>query len=303
MSLSGLLEFSQQLPGLKQLKSNGFSDSQIINTIKSLQPFVIASAAEKSQTIVAVTATGRESEDLAAALKSLAPQLSVEVFPSWETLPHEKLSPSREVVGKRLALIHRIKTGEQLDVICAPLRSLLQPFAADLGGIAPLTLQAGAEIEISDLARQLVLLGYERVDLVERRGQLAVRGGIVDVFSPLDDHPVRIEFWDSTIEQLRKFNVADQRSINAPVTQVVIPTCREILLTEAVKARAAELAEKYPLFTESLSAIAAGQLIEGVESLAPLLVGELTTLVQLLPNKSTVVLLEPERIRARAEDL
>ncbi|MFZ9283428.1 MAG: transcription-repair coupling factor [Candidatus Nanopelagicales bacterium] len=303
MSLTGLLEFSQQLPGLKQLKSNGFSDSQIINAIKSLQPFVIASAAEKSQTIVAVTATSRECEDLAAALKSLAPQLSVEVFPSWETLPHEKLSPSREVVGKRLALIHRIKTGEQIDVICAPLRSLLQPFAADLGGIAPLTLQVDAEIEISDLARQLVLLGYERVDLVERRGQLAVRGGIVDVFSPLDDHPVRIEFWDSTIEQLRKFNVADQRSINAPVTQVVIPACREILLTEAVKARAAELAEQHPLFTESLSAIAAGQLIEGVESLAPLLVGELTTLVQLLPNKSTVVLLEPERIRARAEDL
>lgn len=303
MSLTGLLELSQQLPGLSQLKSSGLVDNQVVNAIKSLHPFIAATAAQHKKTIIAVTATSRESEDLAQAVKSLAPDLSVRIFPAWETLPHEKLSPSREVVGRRLALIHEIKSGVQIDLICTPLRSLLQPFAANLGEFPPLQLSVGSEIAIPDLARKLIQLGYERVDLVERRGQIAIRGGIVDVFSPLDDHPIRLEFWDQTIDQLRKFNVADQRSLSEEVSELIAPACREILITDQVRAKAAELAKEHPLFSEALSAVAEGQLIDGVESLTPILVGELTTLVELLPNKSGVLLLEPERIRSRAEDL
>lgn len=303
MSLAGLLNLSKQISGLDQLAASGLSDALSINAIKAMQPFIVATAARKSKTLIAVTATSRESEDLAATLSALDPNLAVRVFPSWETLPHEKLSPSREVVGKRLALIHELKSGVELNVICAPLRSLLQPFAADLGSNAPLRLKVGAEIELSKLARNLVQLGYERVDLVERRGQIAVRGGIVDVFSPLDDHPIRAEFWDQTIDQLRKFNVADQRSIPGEIAELIAPACREILLTDQVKAKAAQLATSHPLLAEPLTAVAAGLLVEGVESLAPLLVGELITLIDLMPSQSAVLLLEPERIQARAEDL
>lgn len=303
MSLTGLLELSQKLPGLAELKSTGLVDNQIITAIKSLHPFIAATAANKTKTIVVVTATSRESEDLAAAINALGAGLETQVFPAWETLPHEKLSPSREVVGKRLALIHQIKSGDSINVICAPLRSLLQPFAANLGNFPPLKLTVGDEIAINELARQLIQLGYERVDLVERRGQLAVRGGIVDVFSPLDDHPIRLEFWDESIEQMRKFNVADQRSIDLPVEQLIAPACREILLTQEVRDKAAEIAQTNPLFQETLAAVAAGQLVDGVESLAPLLVGELITLVELLPTGAGILLLEPERIRSRAEDL
>jgi transcription-repair coupling factor (superfamily II helicase) len=303
VSLAGLLKLSQQIPGLELISQSGLGSGVTINAIKAMQPFIVATAAAKTPTLLAVTATSRESEDLAATLQALNPDLEIRVFPSWETLPHEKLSPSREVVGKRLALIHELKTKSQINVICAPLRSLLQPFAADLGNSEPLRLQAGDKIEITQLARNLVQLGYERVDLVERRGQLAVRGGIVDVFSPLDDHPIRIEFWDQEIEQLRKFNVADQRSIDADVSVLIAPACREILLTEDVKTKAALLAKSHPLLAEPLTAVAAGQLVEGVESLAPLLVGELISLIDLLPENSALLLLDPERIHARASDL
>ena len=303
MSLTGLLELSQQLPGLARLKSTGLVDNQVITAIKSLHPFIVATSATKSTTVVAVTATSRESEDLAAAVSALNPSLAVRVFPAWETLPHEKLSPSREVVGKRLAIIHELKNNVEINVICTPLRSLLQPFAANLGQFPPLEVIPGDEISIDKLVRSLVQLGYERVDLVERRGQLAVRGGIVDVFSPLDNHPIRLEFWDETIEQLRKFNVADQRSIAGDVAKLIAPACREILLTDEVRTKAAEIAAVNPLFQETLAAVAAGQLIDGVESLAPLLVGELITLIEVLPREAAVLLLEPERIRSRAEDL
>ena len=303
MSLTGLLELSQKLPGLAKLKSTGLVDGQVITAIKSLHPFIVATSAIKSTTVVAVTATSRESEDLAAAVSALNPNLAVRVFPAWETLPHEKLSPSREVIGKRLAIIHELKNSVEINVICTPLRSLLQPFAANLGQFSPLEILPGDEISIDKLVRGLVQLGYERVDLVERRGQLAVRGGIVDVFSPLDDHPIRLEFWDETIEHLRKFNVADQRGISGEVEKLIAPACREILLTDEVRAKAAEIAAVNPLFQETLAAVAAGQLIDGVESLAPLLVGELITLIDVLPGEAAVLLLEPERIRARAEDL
>lgn len=303
MSLAGLLKYTSKLPGLIELSNNGFQNDQIVNAAKALHPFVIANAASNSQTIIAVTATSRESEDLAAAISDLDSDLTVRVFPAWETLPHEKLSPSREVVGKRIALIHEIRSGQKLDVICVPLRSMLQPFPSNVGEQAPLSLQVGDNIAIEDLSKSLVRLGYERVDLVERRGQIAIRGGIVDVFSPLDNHPIRIEFWDETIDQLRKFNVADQRSINEKVEEIIAPGCREILLTEEVKERAAQLALTQPLFAESLTAVADGRLIDGIESLVPLLVDELSVLVELLPKNSSVVLLEPERIRSRAEDL
>ena len=141
MSLAGLLNLSKQISGLDQLAASGLSVDLSINAIKAMQPFIVATAARKSKTLIAVTATSRESEDLAATLSALDPDLAVRVFPSWETLPHEKLSPSSEVVGKRLALIHELKSGVELNVICAPLRSLLQPFAADLGSNAPLRLK------------------------------------------------------------------------------------------------------------------------------------------------------------------
>ena len=303
MSLAGLLQYTCKLPGFSELASEGFKVNQVINASKALHPFLIATAAPHASVLVAVTATSRESEDLAAAISDLNPELAVRVFPAWETLPHEKLSPSREVVGKRIALIHEIRSGQKLDVICTPLRSLLQPFPSDLGQSPPLSLQVGDTISIQELTRNLIGLGYERVDLVERRGQIAVRGGIVDIFSPLDDHPIRIEFWDDTVDQLRRFNVADQRSIAEKVEKFLAPGCREILVTDQLKQRAALLAETQPLLADSLHAISEGQVIDGIESLAPLLVEDLTTLVELLPAKSALVLLEPERIRARAEDL
>ena len=148
----------------------------------------------------------------------------------------------------------------------------------------------------------LAAAAYVRVDLVERRGEFAVRGGIVDVFPPTEEHPLRLEFWGDAVEEIRRFAVADQRSLDA-VDALWAPPCRELLLTDEVRAEAAELAREHPSLRDLFAKLAEGHAVEGMESLAPVLVGEMETLADLLPASASVLLCDPERIKARAADL
>src|SRR5690606_36001011 len=171
-------------------------------------------------------------------------------FPSWETLPHARLSPSADTVGRRLHVLRRLARpddrdlGPELRVVVATVRSLVQPMAPGLGEIDPVTLRVGTEHDFEELVERLVELAYTRVDMVGKRGEFAVRGGILDVFPPTADHPVRVEFWGDEVTELRCFSVADQRSIpEVDVPVLIAPPCRELLLREDVKERAAQLAQ------------------------------------------------------------
>ncbi len=148
----------------------------------------------------------------------------------------------------------------------------------------------------------LAAAAYVRVDLVERRGEFAVRGGIVDVFPPTEEHPLRVEFWGDTVEEIRQFAVADQRSLGR-VDDLWAPPCRELLLTDEVRTTAAMLATEHPSLRELFTKLAEGHAVEGMESLAPVLVGEMESLVSLLPQPAAVLICDPERVRARAADL
>ncbi|HEY0775145.1 MAG TPA: transcription-repair coupling factor, partial [Nocardioidaceae bacterium] len=143
---------------------------------------------------------------------------------------------------------------------------------------------------------------YTRVDLVEKRGEFAVRGGIIDVFPPTQEHPLRVEFWGDEVEEIRSFSVADQRSLE-PMPRLWAPPCRELLLTEEVRRRAAALGESHPELAEITHKMAEGHAVEGMESLAPALVDEMEMLVDLMPDNTHVLVLDPERARSRAHDL
>lgn len=267
------------------------------------QPFVIAGFAQESVVLV-VTATAREAEDLVEATGSLLGIDRVVNYPAWETLPHERLSPRSDTVGRRLAVLRQLVHGgdSRPRVVVAPVRSLLQPQVKGLADLAPVEVVAGADVELDEIVRQLAAAAYSRVDLVERRGEFAVRGGIVDVFPPTEEHPVRIEFWGDTVDEIRQFAVADQRTLE-PVDSLWAPPCRELLLTDEVTSRAAQLAQSHPSLAELFTKLSQGHAVEGMESLAPVLVGEMELLVDLLPPDSTIVVADPERVRARAVDL
>ena len=261
--------------------------------------------------MLVVTAAGREAESVTAALGDLLGAEQVELFPSWETLPHERLSPRPDTVGQRLSVLRRLAHPEEHSaglpsVVVTTVRSMIQPIAPDLGELVPVRLRVGDEYDLQALIERLVLLSYNRVDLVSRRGELAVRGGILDVFPPTAEHPYRIEFFGDEVAEIRTFAVTDQRSIEA-VDEVVASPCREILLTPEVREAARQLtvaATADPTLVEMLDQLAAGIAVEGMEALIPALVRQsLVVLPQLLPAGTHVLLSDPERIRTRAADL
>ncbi|MQY19691.1 transcription-repair coupling factor [Nocardia macrotermitis] len=264
------------------------------------------------RSLVVVTATGREADDLTVELAEIA-GAGVALFPSWETLPHERLSPSADTVGRRLQVLRRLAHPddpyvEPLRIVVTTVRSLMQPMASGLGDIEPVVLRVGAEFELDELAARLVEFAYERVDMVGKRGEFAVRGGILDIFPPTADHPVRVEFWGEEVSELRPFSVADQRSLTDVAVEVVVAQpCRELLLTAELRARAAEVAADNAAdaaLVEMLDKLAQGVAVEGMEALLPVLRPQgLQLLTDVLPAGTHVLLCDPEKIRTRAADL
>ncbi|MBB2985688.1 transcription-repair coupling factor [Terracoccus luteus] len=267
-------------------------------------------APPEGRPVLVVTATTREADDLAAALSAFLDPDSVVVLPSWETLPHERLSPRSDTVGRRLAVLRRLQHPDPDDtaygplaVVVAPVRALLQPVARGLGDLVPVSLRVGQEYPLEQVVDDLAAAAYTRTDLVERRGEFAVRGGLLDVFPPTEQHPLRIEFWGDTVEEVRWFKVADQRSLEVADHGLWAPPCRELLLTPSVRARARALATQLPGVADMLEKVAEGIAVEGMESLAPALVDGMESVLDTFPADTLVLLCEPERIRTRAHDL
>jgi transcription-repair coupling factor (superfamily II helicase) len=310
VSLSGLLTAALPDPALTAFVDDVGTPALTVTAPGAVQPFAIAATARTGRVVLAVTSTGREAEDLVAALGCLLPADQVALYPGWETLPHERLSPRADTVGQRLAVLRRLAhptagdpaTGP-LSVVVAPIRSVLQPQVPGLGQLTPVELNAGDERELTSIITDLVSAGYTRTDLVESRGDFAVRGGIVDVFPPTEEHPLRVEFWGDEVEEVRYFRVADQRSLEVAPHGLWAPPCRELLLTDEVQARAKTLLAQFPELSDLLDPISRGEAVEGMESLAPVLVDELTLVLRELPAGAHVVVCDPERVRTRAADL
>ncbi|WP_335939707.1 transcription-repair coupling factor [Streptomyces sp. PTD5-9] len=314
MSLHGLLDVVVRDPALSEaVKAAGDGHRMHVDLVgpPASRPFAVAALArETGRTVLAVTATGREAEDLAAALRSLLPPDTVAEFPSWETLPHERLSPRSDTVGRRLAVLRRLahpsaddpETGP-VKVVVAPIRSVLQPQVKGLGDLEPVALRTGRSADLGSVVDALAAAAYSRVELVEKRGEFAVRGGILDVFPPTEEHPLRVEFWGDDVEEIRYFKIADQRSLEVAEHGLWAPPCRELLLTDEVRERAAALAEQHPELGELLGKIAEGIAVEGMESLAPVLVDDMELLLDVLPAGSMALVCDPERVRTRAADL
>jgi transcription-repair coupling factor (superfamily II helicase) len=218
---------------------------------------------------------------------------------------------------RRLAHPEDARLGPPLRVVVTAVRSLLQPMASRLGLAEPLTLTVGDDTGtdggFEGVITRLVELAYTRVDMVGRRGEFAVRGGILDIFAPTAEHPMRVEFWGDEVSEMRMFAVADQRSIpEISVDTLVAVACRELLLTDDVRARAAELAGQQPPpehgatggVGEMLARLAEGIPVDGMEALLPVLrPDDVTLLTDQLADGTPVLVCDPEKVRTRAVDL
>jgi transcription-repair coupling factor (superfamily II helicase) len=323
MSLQGLLRVITGDPELNRALTEAASPASEGGDLiapAELRPYlaaVLAGAADQSpggnqahRFVLAVTATNREAEELTEALGSLLPEGAAAYFPPWETLPHERLSPRSDTSGQRLALLRRLahpvpgdRRSGPVTVLVTPVRCLLQPMVGGLGELEPVRLREGDTADLDDLVVRLADIGYARADLVGSRGEMAVRGGILDVFPPTEEHPLRIELFGDTVEEIRYFRVADQRSTHPAAGGLWAPPCRELLLTPSVRAKAKQLADEWPGLSEILSKLAEGITVEGMEAFAPVLAERMELLLEYVPAGGLVLACDPERIRARAVEL
>ena len=224
--------------------------------------------------LLVVTPTVLDAERLSHDIGAFLGDDTVALFPAWDTLPFERVSPELSTMGRRLRLLWRLRDPARAPaVIVAPVRALLQRLGSVEEAAVPIVLSRGGRLDQQDLVSRLVALGYRREYQVEHRGELAVRGGIIDVYPSTAELPVRIDLWGDEVDRLTEFDPGDQRSV-ADLDDVELFGCREVLPTEAVRARAAVLVGTEPWGRAQWERLAEGQVFDGMESWLPWLVDD-----------------------------
>ncbi len=282
------------------------SEDATLAVADSARAYVLAGVASLSSpsVIVVATPTASEAERLRHDLACFVDEERLAHLPAWETLPFERVSPSAETMGRRLEALWRIDRAREKSratIVVAPVKALVQRLAVTPSDAAPIVVRAKGELDPYELVASLVAAGYRREYQVEHRGEVAVRGGIVDVFPSTGDDGIRIDCNGDEVERLCSFDVADQRS-TADIDSVEIFACRELLADDRRRSRVAELALSAPFARAQFSRIADGEVFDGIESFLPFL-DEETILCDLLEGDDRVVLLEPRRMRDRVVEL
>src|SRR5271154_1935098 len=173
-----------------------------------------------------VTDSNRRAETLAETLRFFSgifpgPTGGVATLPAFDTLPWESQSPHADILERRAATLFRLTDG-QISMIIAPVAAALWRYQDPVIYLSlARTLAKDVEVPHEELIAHLAGTGYARTEMVELPGQFAVRGGILDVFSPEAPHPVRIELLGDTVESVREFDPRTQRSI-APVQRTTL---------------------------------------------------------------------------------
>jgi len=252
--------------------------------------------------LLIVTTSSRAANELTEELISYEGKDCVINFPAWETLPHERLSPKSDTVTARFKALNKIKNSDTKFVVCS-IRALLQPIIANDLARAQIKIKNKQSIKMSDLIEQLSRFGYTRSDLVEKRGDFAVRGGILDLFAPDQEHPIRVDFFGDEIDELSYFAISDQRSIEKVQNEIFIYPCRELLIDDDVKKRATDLGNQFPQIKDLTSKLSEGITFEGMESLAAGVVNKFNSILDYLPSGYLIWLIDEPRIRSRAADL
>ena len=251
MSLRGLLPLLENRPELRRLQERLIASARsgaayhlpaISGVSEAARPYLVAALAQTlGAPLLYVT---RDDEQIEGVVQSLAAltggDIPVRAFSALDALPWERLLPNRETIKERMnALILLTQVADaplSPAIIVCSARALTQPIMPlDEFRAALLALRPGQRLDPRLLLERLMTLGYDFEAEVEEVGQFTHRGGIVDVFSPAMERPVRIEFFGDEIESIRTFDPETQRSLNA-VPQALLTPAREALATRGVEA-------------------------------------------------------------------
>ncbi len=278
--------------------------SGLTATARSLYLPLLARAAR--QPVIAIVADNKAAEALEPTLRAgceltgaIDPD-GVVRFPAHDVLPFENLSPHPDVQEQRAAALWKLATGGVSILIAPAEAAALRLFNRDYYASLAVTLRRGEEIDVEVLTAHLASVGYTQMDLVEMPGQFTRRGGILDVYSPESDRPVRIEFFGDEIETIRKFDPETQRSqsgldetqlsplTETPVTEHLLAAVNARLSKQRIEAEDQDLAAE-------VAAAGGVSVFPGWEFFSPV-AGAESHLLKLLP-KCALFVEEPAMVR------
>ena len=302
MSLASLPRLLRNEPALTQALGDPTGFVAVPESARAIAIAALAQLGDKRPLVVACP-TGTDAGQLFDDLVQYMPAGEVMLFPAWETLPFERVSPSVETMGHRMEVLWRLRSADRCPaIIVAGVRALLQRLGPGTAEADPIHVSKGAILDPDALMAQLIQFGYRREELVEHRGEVAQRGAIIDIFPSTADAPIRIDLWGDEVDRLTEFAVNDQRS-TLDLDEALVFPARELIPTEAVRARAAALVATEPWGREHWERLSEGTLFDGMESWLPWLVDSDRLITDVLPATAKVALVEPRRMRDRANDL
>jgi transcription-repair coupling factor (superfamily II helicase) len=278
--------------------------SGLTTTARALYLPLMAQAAKRP--VIVIVADNKAAEALEPLLKAgceltgAVDPARVVRFPAHDVLPFENLSPHPDVQEQRAAALWKLSTGA-VDILIAPVEAAaLKLFDLEYYAGLAVTLKRGEEVDVETLTMHLGSVGYTQMDIVEMPGQFTRRGGILDVYSPESDRPVRIEFFGDEIETIRKFDPETQRSqsgldetqlqplTEAPVTEPLLAAVNARLSRQRVESDDEEMAVE--------AAVAGGvSVFPGWEFFTPV-AGAEQSLLKLVP-RSVLIVDEPGMVR------
>ena len=288
-------------PGLDELLGRRTAALAVPEAARAPAVAGLSAASGRRPLLVAVP-TRATAESLAADLAAFLGHDEVEELPAWETLPFERVSPSIHTMGRRCRVLHRMTNPARApSVVVASARALAQFVPAEKAA-APVTVNVGESVDQSALVQRLSEFGYHREHQVEHRGEMAVRGSIVDVYPSTASAPVRIDFWGDDIDRVAEFSVGDQRSTN-PLDHLEVYPARELRPDGPMRRRAAGLVASQPWGREQWDRLAGGEFFEGMESWWPWLVEEPAVVPGLLSAGAAMAVVEPRRLADRVSEI
>ncbi len=296
---SCLLELNDQAV-LTQMLSGKQKNFLIPDNARTLVVSSYITLVGRTPTLI-VTRTEEEARQFADDLSKILHGFDIMLFPSWETLPFERISPSIETMGKRNSVLSTLRNEPISSIIVGTARAVSQILTPS-SSIGSMELTQGQEINYENLLQSLIDYGYQRTSQVERRGEFAVRGSIIDIFPSTSNTPIRIDTWGDEIERLTEFSIADQRSKEAKERVQIFPA-RELFPSAEIQNKANKLLKTQSWGKEHWQRFANQEFFEGMESWLPWVTETEETFIDLFPTEGTIFLFDPQKIFQRSQDL
>ncbi len=280
----------------------------VANALPGLEARFIAErlGRREAETLVYVTRDAQRSAALAALVRFMAAGIEVLTLPAWDCLPYDRVSPNASVVAERLQTLHTLAqapSGRPRLVLVSANAFVQKLPPPDAVRASHLFLKASARVDRDGLLQHLERNGYQRVGTVVEPGDYAVRGGLIDLFPTGAAEPVRLDFFGATLESIRRFDPATQRTTDRLETIELGPVS-EVLLDEATVERfRAGYLRQFGAVTDDplLESVTSGRHYPGMEHWLPLFHDKLATIFDYLGGDVAVAFdhLAEDTVRAR----